>query len=172
MAAANGQSRAPHPTRSPTMAPCESFAAADGMFAMAVTDDAMFERLCMTLTLPLSGDPRFATNAARVQNARLLKRLIEAVTLGAPTGDWIARLTAAGIAVAHVATPAQALRDGQLTARHMLVDLLDRNGRVAGRAVGNPVKQSEAEDRLTRAAAPDLDAHRGEILRWLAQTDR
>jgi CoA:oxalate CoA-transferase len=137
------------------------------LFVIAAGNDRLFEKLCIALNLPLSDDPRFDTNAARCTNARLLKRLIEAVTLEHPRAHWIARLTAAGIPTGPIQSVEQAMKDPQILARNMLVDVLDRFGRTAFKAAGNPIKMTGAADTTTRSPAPDLDGNRGEILRWL-----
>ncbi|MCR8549671.1 CoA transferase [Salipiger sp. P9] len=154
-------------TRHPAIAPCEAVAASDGPFLLAAGTDAQFERLCLTLQLPLADDPRFADNTARLTHARLLKRLIEAATLEHPRSHWLARLTAAGIPCAPIQPMDQVVKDPQLLARNMIVDVLDRFGRAAFKAAGNPIKMSEMEDRPARPAAPELDGNRGDILRWL-----
>ena len=156
-------------SRHPSAAPSETFHASDGVLVIAAGNDILFERLCVCLQLPLADDPRFANNAARCENARLLKRLIEAVTLDNTCAHWIARLTAAGIPAGPVQDVAQAMKDPQILARNMVVDVLDRNGRHAHTAAGNPIKMSGMEDRTTRPPAPDLDGNRGEILRWLEE---
>ena len=162
-----GTAPGPSGARHPSITPFETFHASDGLFVIAAGNDVLFERLCLTLQLPLADDPRFATNVARCDNARLLKRLIEAVTLEHPRAHWIAKLTAAGIPTGPIQNVAQAMKDPQILARNMVVDVLDRNGRPAYKAAGNPIKMSEAADPATRAPAPDLDGNRGEILRWL-----
>lgn len=162
-----GKPPVPTGARHPSIAPFETFHAADGLFVIAAGNDVLFEKLCVLLSLPISDDPRFATNPERVKNARLLKRLIEAVTIDQPKAHWIARLTAAGIPTSAIQSVDQVLKDPQILARNMIVDVLDRNGRAAFKAAGNPIKMSDAEDRTTRAPAPDLDGNRGEILRWL-----
>ena len=161
--------KAPGPTgsRHPSIAPFESFQASDGFFVIAAGNDVLFEKLCLVLDLPVADDPRFATNAARVTNVRLLKRLIEAVTLDQTRAHWVAKLTAAGVPASQIQSLDQVLKDPQIAARNMVVDVLDRNGRAAFKAAGNPIKLSDAEDRTTRAPAPELDGNRGEILRWL-----
>ncbi|TNF18609.1 MAG: CoA transferase [Rhodobacteraceae bacterium] len=156
--------------RHPSIAPAETFHAADGRFVIAAGNDLLFERLCICLDLPLADDPRFATNPERCRNVRLLKRLIEAVTLGNTCAHWIARLGAAGIPAGPIQNMAQVLKDPQALARRMVVDVLDRNGRHAFAAVGNPIKISGMDDKTTRPPVPDLDGNRGEILRWLAET--
>lgn len=154
-------------TRHPSIAPCEAVAASDGPFVLAAGTDAQFEKLCLTLQLPLTDDPRFADNAARLTHARLLKRLIEAVTLEFPRSHWLAKLTAAGIPCAPIQSMEQVMKDPQLLARNMIVDVLDRYGRATFKAAGNPIKISGMEDRPARPAPPELDGNRADILRWL-----
>ena len=58
----------------PSIAPYEVFAAADRTMIIAVGNDAQFARLADVLGQPgLSADPRFATNAARVEHREELK---------------------------------------------------------------------------------------------------
>jgi CoA:oxalate CoA-transferase len=161
--------KAPQPSgaRHPSIAPFETFHASDGLFVIAAGNDALFEKLCIALSLPLTGDERFATNPARVQNARLLKRLIEAVTIEHTRAHWIAKLSAAGVPTGPIQGIDQVLKDPQIVARNMVVDVLDRNGRAAFKAAGNPIKMSDTPDPTTRSPAPELDGNRGEILRWL-----
>jgi CoA:oxalate CoA-transferase len=164
-----GTPPAPTGARHPSIAPFETFHASDGLFVIAAGNDVLFEKLCVALNLPLADDPRFATNPARVEHARLLKRLIEAVTIDKTRTHWIAKLAAAGIPSGPIQNVEQVLRDPQILARNMVVDVLDRNGRPAFKAAGNPIKMSNLNDPPVRPAAPDLDGNRGEILRWLAE---
>ena len=162
-----GKAPGPSGARHPSITPFETFHASDGLFVIAAGNDRLFEKLCVTLQLPLADDERFSTNPARCENARLLKRLIEAVTLDNTRAYWIAKLTAAGIPTGPIQTVDQVLKDPQIEARNMMVDILDRNGRQAYKAAGNPIKMTDAPDPTTRGPAPDLDGNRGEILRWL-----
>jgi crotonobetainyl-CoA:carnitine CoA-transferase CaiB-like acyl-CoA transferase len=53
----------------PNIAPYQEFRTADGFMVVAVGNDAQFRALCEALACaPLAGDPRFATNAARVRH--------------------------------------------------------------------------------------------------------
>ncbi|KUF11571.1 CaiB/BaiF CoA transferase family protein [Pseudoponticoccus marisrubri] len=162
-----GKAPGPSGARHPSITPFETFHASDGLFVIAAGNDRLFEKLCIALNLPLAGDPRFATNPARCENARLLKRLIEAVTLDNTRAFWIEKLKAAGIPTGPIQSVDQVFKDPQIVARNMLVDVLDRNGRAAYKAAGNPIKMTDMPDPTTRAPAPDLDGNRGEILRWL-----
>ncbi|WP_425039097.1 CaiB/BaiF CoA transferase family protein [Primorskyibacter sp. S187A] len=152
--------------RHPSITPFETFHGSDGQFVIAAGNDTLFERLCVCLGLPLAQDPRFATNAKRCENARLLRRLIEAITLDQTCAHWIARLTAAGVPTGPIQDVEQVLKDPQILARNMVVDVLE-HGRPAFKAAGNPVKISGMADPSTRPPAPSLDGNRGEILRWL-----
>ncbi|EDM69816.1 CaiB/BaiF family protein [Roseobacter sp. AzwK-3b] len=159
----------PSGARHPSITPFETYHAADGLFVIAAGNDALFARLCDVLGLPLAEDPRFATNPARCENARMLKRLIEAVTIDQPKAHWIDRLEAAGVPTGPIQNVAEAMRDPQILARNMVVDVLDAAGKPAFTAAGNPIKISGMEDPKTRGPAPDLDGDRAAILDWLAR---
>ncbi|MBV2360771.1 CoA transferase [Thalassococcus sp. CAU 1522] len=162
-----GKPPVPSGARHPTITPFETFHASDGLFVIAAGNDKLFEKLCVALQLPLAQDERFATNPARCENARLLKRLIEAVTLDQTRAHWIAKLTNAGIPTGPIQDVGQVMKDPQILARNMVVDVLDKYGRTAFKAAGNPIKMSDCPDLPTRPPAPDLDGNRAEILRWL-----
>lgn len=168
---ATGMPPGPTGARHPTITPFSTFRASDGFFVIAAGNDALFRRLCDTLPLPLADDPRFSTNAARCENVHLLKRLIEAVTLGQTAAHWIATLDAAGIPTGRVQTMAEALRDPQILARNMVLPITPRPGGPTFTAAGNPIKMSTLPDPTTRGAAPLLDGDRQAILDWLDRPD-
>ena len=154
--------------RHPTITPFSCFRASDGFFVIAAGNDALFARLCAALGVPgLACDPRFGTNETRCENVHLLKRLIEAVTLGRPAAHWIEALDQAGVPTGRVQDMAEALADPQITARHMLLTLDHPAERPAFMAAGNPVKMTGLADPPPRAAAPVLDGDRQAILDWL-----
>jgi CoA:oxalate CoA-transferase len=162
-----GEPPRPSGARHPSITPFETFHASDGLFVIAAGNDTLFAKLCEALRLPLADDPRFATNPKRCTHARLLKRLIEAVTIDKPAAHWIELLTAAGIPTGPIQNVAEVLQDPQLLARNMVVDVLDESGAPAYTAAGNPIKMSALEDPATRAPAPTLDGDRQAILDWL-----
>lgn len=162
-----GEPPRPSGARHPSITPFETFHAEDGLFVIAAGNDALFARLCQALQLPLADDPRFATNPARCENARLLKRLIEAVTLGASKAHWIEVLTAAGVPTGPIQNVAEVMQDPQILARNMVVDVLDADGTPRYTAAGNPIKMSGLNDPKTRSPSPALDGDRAAILRWL-----
>ncbi|MBQ4823076.1 CoA transferase [Leisingera sp. HS039] len=166
-----GQAPQPSGARHPSITPFETFHASDGLFVIAAGNDTLFARLCDALDLPLAEDPRFATNPARCENARLLKRLIEAITLGNSKDHWIGVLTGAGIPTGPIQTVDQVMKDPQILARNMVVEVLGKNGQSAKLSAGNPIKMSGLADPATRAPAPQLDGNRAEILAWLKEVE-
>ena len=167
IASVTGEAPRPNGARHPSITPFETFHANDGLFVIAAGNDVLFERLCKALELPLAQDPRFSTNLARCENARLLKRLIEAVTIDRPATHWIAKLEAAGIPTGPIQNVVQAMQDPQLLARNMVVSVLDQKGEPAYTAAGNPIKMSALDDPSTRKPAPLLDGDRDQLLDWL-----
>ncbi|MCG7574620.1 CoA transferase [Phaeobacter sp. CNT1-3] len=171
LASVTGEAPRPSGARHPSITPFETFHAEDGLFVIAAGNDALFSRLCDALQLPLATDERFATNPARCDNARLLKRLIEAVTLGAPKAHWIEVLTEAGIPTGPIQNVAEVMKDPQILSRNMVVDVLDKAGKPQFTAAGNPIKLSGMTDSTTRGPSPALDGDRAEILAWLAEAE-
>ena len=164
---ATGTPPGPTGSRHPTITPFSTYRASDGFLVIAAGNDAMFADLCQTLNLPLASDPRFATNQARCENHALLKRLLEAVTLGNTADHWIATLEAAGLPTARVQNMAQVLHDPQLLARNMVLPVVARDDGPAFTAAGNPIKLSTLPDITHRAPAPALDGDRAIVLKWL-----
>lgn len=167
LTAVNGVPPGPSGARHPSITPFETFHASDGLFVIAAGNDALFVKLCHLLQLPLADDPRFSTNPARCDNARLLKRLIEAVTIEHPKAYWIEKMEAAGIPTGPIQTIDQVMEDPQIIARNMVVDILNSEGVPTYKSAGNPIKISGQEDPTTRQPAPKLDGNRQEILDWL-----
>ncbi|WP_333814902.1 CaiB/BaiF CoA transferase family protein [Tabrizicola sp.] len=167
IASATGVAPGPTGARHPTITPFATFRAADGFVVIAAGNDAMFGRLCEVLGLEIAADPRFATNAARCENHALLKRLIEAVTLGHPVAHWLAVLDAAELPTARVQDMVEVLADPQLRARNMVLPVTPQPGGPAFTAPGNPIKMSTLPEKAALPPAPRLDGDRAAILAWL-----
>ena len=66
-----------HGTAFPSIAPYETFAAADGQLMLAVGNDRAFASFCEVVGLEeLPGDPLYATNGERVRNRAALRALV------------------------------------------------------------------------------------------------
>ncbi len=94
----------------PSIAPYETFAAADQSIALAVGTDGQFVRLCDVLGIAeLARDDRFATNPQRVAHRVELRTELETALRERSAADWIAAFTAANIPAGRVNSIAQAL---------------------------------------------------------------
>lgn len=102
---ATGKVPGPMGSAHPNLAPYQAFAASDGYVIIAVGNDALFGRLCEALGRPeLAAEPRFASNALRVENREALAEIVEGVLRGASKAVWIERLGAAGVPAGPIAT--------------------------------------------------------------------
>ena len=164
-----GTAPGPSGSRHPSITPFDAFHAADGLFIIAVGNDAIFFRLCAALDLGgLASDPRYATNLARCQNVAALKALIEDRTAQKPKAHWIALLEQAGVPTGPIQSISEVLTDPQILARNMVVEIAPRApGGTGFVAAGNPVKMSGLPDTKKRGPSPALDGDRAAILAWL-----
>jgi crotonobetainyl-CoA:carnitine CoA-transferase CaiB-like acyl-CoA transferase len=156
--------------RHPSIAPYDTFAAADGDFVLAVGNDDQFRRLAQVLGRPeLASDARFTTNADRVANHEVLRWALRPL-LGARTRqDLVQALTAAGVPSGAVRSVTEALADPQLAAREMIVPL---DHLTAGpiRVLGTPLKLS-GTPAAVRTPPPALGQHTAAILAEFGFTD-
>lgn len=160
----------PRPTgaRHPSITPFETFHASDGLFVIAAGNDSLFAKLATLLGHPeWAEDPRFSTNPARCENARLLKRLIEIETLHDTKDNWIEKLVEAGVPTGPIQNVAEVLGDPQIIARNMVVSVGDSRTEDTFTAAGNPIKMSGLPDVTARDSAPKLDEDRQAIIDWL-----
>ena len=150
--------------RHPSIAPYDTFAAADGEFVLSVGNDDQFRRLARVLDAPaLAADPRFATNADRVRNYDALRQELSSRLASWPRQDLLKALTAAGVPSGAVRTVTEALADPQIAAREMIVPL---EHLTAGpiRVLGTPLKLSGTPASI-RTPPPALGQHTAQILR-------
>lgn len=159
-----GETPARMGNRHPSIAPYDTFAAADGDFVLSVGNDDQFHRLVRLLGRPgLAADPRFATNADRVGNYAALRDELAPRLASWIRADLLKALTAAGVPSGAVRTVTEALADPQLAAREMIVPL---EHLTAGpiRVLGTPLKLS-GTPAAVRTPPPALGQHTAAILR-------
>lgn len=161
-----GKAPGPIGSRHPSITPFGVFKAKSGHLVVAAGNDRMFPRLCDVLGMPeVKSDARFSTNALRCENHAELKLLIEQGLSKHPANEWIAILKESGIPCGPMNDVAGVMRDPQVRARGMLLELPLPNGRPLVTA-GCPVKFSgDAEAPST--PAPTLDEHRTALLEEL-----
>jgi formyl-CoA transferase len=109
-------------TAHPSLAPYQAFDAADGSLMIGAGNDAQWRRLCDLLGLgALKQDPRFATNAARVENFAETVRVVQERVAARPVAHWLDALAAAGVPCAAIQTLDQALDHPQLASRGLVL---------------------------------------------------
>jgi len=161
---ATGESQAPTGSRHPVVTPFDVFAARDGPIAIACANDKLFAAFCAVVGRnDLAGDARYDTMFARFANHAALKTEIEKALAARTVADWTAQFRAAGVPAAPIHTMADVVRDEQLIARGMFVDVDDPDmGKL--KMAGSAFKISGYPQPLTRPPAPNLDEARADIL--------
>ena len=146
----------------PSIAPYETFRAADRDLALAGGNDAIFERLCAVLERPdLAADPRFAANADRVAHRDALRGELERVFAGDSAEAWAQRLNAAGVPAGPVNDVAEAYA---LAERLGLEPVVDLDG---VRTARSPLRMTATPVAPTRRP-PRLGEHDAELRAWLS----
>lgn len=149
----------------PNLVPYQVFAVRDGHIIIAVGNDAQFARLCACIGAPaLASDPRFATNALRVEHRDELIGKIAARLQTSTRGEWLQAMEAHGIPAGPINSVADVFSDPQVLHRQMCQQL------TASWAAGGfvptiptPIRFSGAELELSRPS-PRLGEHTSEIL--------
>lgn len=95
----------------PSIAPYELLRCQDGELVLAVGNERQFGALCAAIEAPqLAQDPRFITNAARVEHRAALREELERRLSRRPAADWAATLTTARVPAGVVNDVAGAFR--------------------------------------------------------------
>ncbi len=103
------------------LVPYQAFRARDGELIVAVGNDSQFRKLCGVLGLDLAGDPRFATNPARVENRGALIPLIEAAIGRWAKADLYEALETEGVPAGPINNVDEVFADPQVVARGMRI---------------------------------------------------
>lgn len=149
--------------RHPTIAPYETFATADGDLALAVGNDTLWQAFCQAAQLPdLGADPRFASNALRLQHYEALRAVLAPVFLTRTRAQWSAVLLEAGVPNGAVRSIDEVFADPQIAAREMAVSV-DHATLGPVRVTGVPVKLSETPGSVRRPP-PVLGQHTAAVL--------
>jgi len=156
--------------RHPSIAPYDTFTAADGEFVLSVGNDDQFRRLAGILRRPELGiDPQYASNADRVRHYDALRDTLSRLFSAWARADLLAALTAAGVPCSAVRSVTEALQDPQLSAREMIVPL-EHVSAGGIRVLGSPLKLSETPASV-RTPPPALGQHTDAVLREIGMSD-
>jgi len=157
--------------RHPSISPFDAFRVDDEYIVIAAGNDTLFRKLCQALgRADLAEDEHYDSNDRRTRHYETLKPELEKALRGRPVSEWLERFRAAGVPCGPINDIAQVVDDAQINARNMIIH---STGGADGdlRMAGNPIKLSGFDDPAERPAAPDLDAHRDEILDLLRDDD-
>ncbi|KAL1301893.1 hypothetical protein AAFC00_006072 [Neodothiora populina] len=158
-------------TAHPSIVPYRGFHTSDGDIMLGGGNDRLFSVLCARLSHPeWTTDPRFITNALRVQHRDELESLIETVTRTKTTKSWLDVLQGSGLPYAAINDIAATLSHEHVLARDMVTQVQHPTcGEI--KLVNTPVKYSASTPGI-RSAPPTLGQHTAEILREvLGRTD-
>ncbi len=165
----SGITPVPLGTRHPSIAPFQAFPTKDYFVVIAVGNDSLWKKFCQLLNIEhLLADPRFITNKDRTKNVEELEKIISQITTTNTTDEWLKIVQAAGIPAAAINTIDKVVKDPQVLARSMLVEL---DHPIAGKMIlpGNPIKLSLTPPVIEKPA-PLLGEHTTwvlkEILGW------
>ncbi|TXS89831.1 CoA transferase [Parahaliea maris] len=153
----------------PNVVPYQVFAVADGHLILAVGNDGQFRRFCQVADIAaLADDPRYTSNAARVENRDTLIAALKPVMAKRPAAQWTAQLEAAGVPCGPINTLDQVFDDAHIQARKMRVEMPLGDGDSHIPLVANPLRLSRTPPSY-RQAPPRLGEH---TLAVLAEIER
>lgn len=153
-----------------SLCPYEAYQARDKQILIGVASEALWRRLCDVLGLDdMRDDPRFESNAKRVQHRGLVAQRLNEVLAGQDAAHWQDLLLNHGIPGAQINTFADALNHPHTLASGILVDVdSERYGPM--RTVGQPVKFNGQRSMAT-GPAPAHGEHTRAILGELGYAD-
>ena len=153
-----------------TVVPYRAYKTKDTNIALGGTNEKMFGILCDKLSRPeWKSDPRFITNALRVQHRETIDSLIEDQLQTKTTQEWLEILEGSGMPYAAVNDIQGTINHEHVLARGMIEEVEHKAcGKV--KLVNHPVKYSRAEPRI-RSAPPLLGEHTDEVLREMLGFD-
>ena len=160
-----GAEATPRGNRHPSIAPYQTYQAADRLFILAVGSDAQWVKVCTLIgRLDLAEDPELATNSQRVAHIDLVERELERTFEKRDASEWISRFREAGIPSGPVNTIAEAFTFATAIGRQPIVELED--GDVIFRSVRPPVQMSDTPLEV-RSVPPGIGEHANEVRAWL-----
>jgi crotonobetainyl-CoA:carnitine CoA-transferase CaiB-like acyl-CoA transferase len=150
---------------SPMIAPYEAFQTADNWILIAAGNDRLFANLCQLLDVPeLIQDPRFATNKQRVTNRGELHRIIEELTKGRRSEQWVQLMQNAGVPCSSINTVDKLFDDAQVKALEMIKPA--PSFKIPDFKIVDVPVTINGERASLDLRPPALGSHTDEVLRW------
>jgi glutaryl-CoA transferase len=150
----------------PNIVPYQTFKTRDGDIILACGNDNLFVKFCeVAQCQTLARDPRFETNAKRVENRAALTELLAPVFRARTTREWVSALEAAGVPNGPINNLRDVFEEPQVIARGMKIELPHTTAG-AVTLVGSPMRFSATPIEYT-SAPPVLGEHTERVLRDL-----
>jgi formyl-CoA transferase/CoA:oxalate CoA-transferase len=150
-----------------SVVPYQALPTKDGFLVVAVFAEKFWAGFCRAIERPeLETDPRFESNARRVENKAALVPLLEATFPARTVEQWLDALRREGVPAAPINAIDQVLADPQVRHRQMVVETA-HPALGALPAIGTPIKVDGAMGLEVRPA-PALGEHTDEVLTTLA----
>lgn len=147
----------------PNIVPYQAFASSDGFIILAVGNDGQFQRFCDEAGKPdWPADPRFRTNALRVQNRDSLIALLEPVMAERTTDEWLEALAAAAVPAGPVNDLERVFAEPQAGHRELIRPVAS-SADVTYPSVASPLGLSATPPQY-ESGAPRLGAHTKAVL--------
>lgn len=150
----------------PSLAPYQAFQARDGALMVGAGNERLWRAFCVAIGAPeWADDPRFDTNAKRVERRQELEALIESRLQTGDRETWLQRFAEAGVPCGPINDIAELFADPQVSHREMIVEVEHPTaGRI--KLPGIPAKFSRTPGRV-QGPPPLLGEHTEEVLTGL-----
>nr|SVE75112.1 EOG090X05UC [Daphnia dolichocephala] len=147
-----------------SIVPYQAFATSDGYMTVGGTNDRQFRELCSRINrAELSSDPKYLTNALRVEHRKELVEDLGKTLLTKSNADWLELFHGAHFSYGPINSLSQVFDDPQVHHNRMVQEI-DHPSAGILKLVGPPVEFSGTGNRI-RLPPPELGQHTESILR-------
>jgi len=147
----------------PNTVPYQDFPTADGYMILAIGNDSQFANFCKETGKPeWAEDPRFKTNAGRIEHRSILIPLMRQLTVMRSTRDWIGLFEKVGVPCGPINTITDVFADPQVQSRGMQIRMTHPTGGEIP-LVASPIRLSGTPVQY-RTAPPELGQDTQQVL--------